>query len=93
MSREISAEPVLAAEQTALLALHRLTPERSLLDLLDASSRINDPVRLSLFHIRECATCATQALSGGVQPCARGARLIGAARGWRIARPLEGARA
>jgi hypothetical protein len=93
MSREISAEPVLAAEQTALLALHRLTPERSLLDLLDASSRINDPVRLSLFHIGVCARCATLALSGGFMPCARGARIMGAGRGWIIARPLEGARA
>jgi hypothetical protein len=39
--REISAEPVLAAEQTALLAVHRFAPEWNLLDLLAASGQIN----------------------------------------------------
>ena len=83
MSREILAAAVLGAAQLPLLALHRRAPERSLAELLAASACANDPVRLALFHYQNCEACATQALVGEAQSCARGARMIEAARGWR----------
>jgi len=77
MSREIAAAAVLGVHQLPLLVLHRHVPERSLPDLLAASARVNDPVRLALFHLQSCAVCTDSAR------CARGGELIAACAGWR----------
>lgn len=80
MSRESAAACPLSADQLQLLALHRQIHERSLPDLLIASARVNDPVRVALFHLQGCNTCP------GSVACERGARLIEACRGWRVRR-------
>lgn len=77
MSREIAAAAVLGVHQLPLLVLHRHVPERSLPDLLAASERVNDPVRLALFHLQGCAVCTD------TMRCERGGRLIAACAGWR----------
>jgi hypothetical protein len=77
MSREIVAAAVLSSDQLPLLVLHRHAPERTLPELLTASGRVNDPVRLALFHLQNCDACTE--LVG----CERGARLLAACRGWR----------
>jgi hypothetical protein len=77
MSREIVAASVLSSAQLPLLVLHRHVPERTLPELLTASGRVNDPVRLALFHLQSCAACTE---IGG---CDRGARLIAACHAWR----------
>jgi hypothetical protein len=78
MSREQIARCPLSADQLPLLALHRHLPQRSLPELLVASERVNDPVRLALFHAQGCAPC-----SAG-EPCERGARLMDGCHAWRI---------
>ena len=77
MSREQAAACPLAADQLPLLVLGRHVPERSLPELLSASGRVGDSVRLALFHVRVCDGCSETAL------CERGARLIDACHGWR----------
>lgn len=77
MSREILSTAVLSTDQLPLLVLHRHTPERTLPELLTASARVNDPVRIARFHLQGCDTC-TESVA-----CERGARLIEACRGWR----------
>jgi hypothetical protein len=86
MTREIVASAVLAPDQFGLLGLHRHLPERSLPELLRASARVQDPVRLALFHFAACDTCAAAALVGAAQLCERGGRLVAACHAWR-ARP------
>jgi hypothetical protein len=78
MTREILASAVLAPDQYSLLTLHRHVAERTLPDLIAASSRVNDPVRLAVFHLRHCFRCTDEAAG-----CERGARLIAACAGWR----------
>jgi hypothetical protein len=84
MTRELAASLSLDGAQTALLALHRLLPERSLPELIAASAQVGDPVRLAMFHVLECPACTTAALVGdGVSHlCARGRRLLAACHGW-----------
>lgn len=83
MSREAAATCPLGGEQLALLAMHRLLPERSLVDLVSASPRVNDPARAALAHFAQCATCTAAAFEGTGVLCAHGARVIAPARGWR----------
>jgi hypothetical protein len=83
MTREIAAEPVLAADQFALLVLHRLRPEYDLSELIARSARVGDPIRRSMFHLAACTPCTADALEGAGPPCARGARLAAACAGWR----------
>ncbi len=77
MTREIIVSAVLAPDQYPLLALHRHVPERTLPDLLAASGRVSDPVRLALFHLQGCSVCTEAAA------CSRGARLVAACHAWR----------
>jgi hypothetical protein len=77
VSREIVAAAILSSDQLPLLVLHRHVPERTLPELLIASARVNDPVRLALFHLQSCADCSE------IMGCDRGSRLIAACRGWR----------
>jgi hypothetical protein len=77
VSREIVAIAVLGPDQLPLLILHCRVPERTLPELLTASERVNDPVRLALFHLQGCDTCTESVV------CERGTRLIDACRGWR----------
>jgi hypothetical protein len=81
--RESPATCPLGADQLALLAMHRLLPERSLPDLLVASARVNDPARAALFHFAQCVTCTAAAFEGTGALCARGTRLVTTCRGWR----------
>lgn len=77
MSREAAARCPLDRDQLALLAMHRLLPERSLPELLTASARVNDPVRLALFHFQQCARCHAGEL------CERGSDLADVCHAWR----------
>jgi hypothetical protein len=82
MSREQVASCPLAAGELPLLALARLIPETSLLELRAFAGRVGEPVRRAFLHVAQCGTCAPAALRGG-EPCARGARYVERARGWR----------
>jgi hypothetical protein len=83
MSREIAASAVLAPNQYPLLLLHRHIPERTLPDLLAASARVNDPVRLALFHLQSCDVCAPACLVNAGVLCLRGVPLVAGCAGWR----------
>lgn len=84
MSREISAPAALGPEAVALMALGRALPEYGVLELRDAAARPSTRVRRALLHFTGSAcACATEALVGEAQLCARGRRLVDAARGWR----------
>jgi hypothetical protein len=83
MSREQAAACPLAADQLPLLAVARLTPERSLPELLEASTHVGNPARLAMLHWANCPRCTTAALAGEGTCCTRGARLLERARGWR----------
>ena len=80
MTREIAAALDLHGAQRALLALHRLLPERSLLELLAAGAQVGDPVRLAMLHLAECPACTVAALvsKGTGHLCARGRRQLAA---------------
>jgi hypothetical protein len=52
-------------------------------DLLEASTHVNDPVRLAMLHWASCARCTTATLTGEGTCCKRGARLLESTRGWR----------
>jgi hypothetical protein len=82
MTRELAASLSLDGAQTALLALHRLLPERSLPELIAASAQVGDPVRLAMFHVLECPSCTVAAFAEG-HLCPRGHRLVAACHGWR----------
>lgn len=77
MIREIATSAVLSVDQLPLLGLHRRVPERTLPELLAASARVNNPVRLALFHLQRCADCSESVT------CDRGGRLIEACHDWR----------
>jgi hypothetical protein len=83
VSREIVASAVLAPDQFGLLALHRHVPERGLVELIERSQRVGEPVRLSLFHFAACEDCTRESLVGEGQLCERGARLVADCAGWR----------
>jgi hypothetical protein len=82
MSREQAAACPLTAGELPLLALARLIPETSLLELRAGAGRVCEPVRRAFLHVAQCATCVTAPLRGEA-PCAKGARYVASARGWR----------
>jgi hypothetical protein len=89
MSREQAAACPLGADQFPLLAVARFLPERSLPELL-AAVPLSNPTRRVFRHLADSDACRTQALVGEAQCCARGRRLVDAARSWRH-RPQGGA--
>jgi hypothetical protein len=88
VSREVlDPTPALGPQAVALLSLARMLPEQSVLALRAAAASPSTRVRRALLHFTGSAcACATEALVGEAQLCARGRRLVDAARGWR-ARP------
>jgi len=81
-ARESVAACPLTARELPLLSLHRHVPERGLTELIEQSQRVGDPVRLSMFHLADCATCLPELLVGE-ELCLRGRRLLDACHGWR----------
>jgi hypothetical protein len=77
MTRERPAACPFTGDELVLLQLNRHVPERSVLELRAAATRVGDPVRLALFHLQQCEACDDGEL------CLRGERLVGACRGWR----------
>jgi hypothetical protein len=86
VSRESAATCPLSAGELPLLALARAIPETALLDLRALAARVGDPRRRCFLHLAVCPTCAREVLMGEALSCAKGARLVSAARGWRSRR-------
>jgi hypothetical protein len=83
MSRERAATCPLAGDQFALLVVHRIVAERSMVDLLTSSARVGDPVRAGMFHLARCSRCTAAALTADGALCRRGRRLLEPCHGWR----------
>lgn len=69
-----------------LLALARLLPEQSVLELRAAVAQPSHPVRRAFLHVADCGQCRREALVGDAHLCRRAGRLLEAARGWRVRR-------
>lgn len=89
MSREIlGGEPALGPGMFPVLALARLLPERSVLELRDAIGAVGSPTRQVFLHLAApCEPCTRAALLSEGDGCRRGARLLERAHGWRSRAP------
>ena len=91
MSRESAAACPLTADEQPLLAIARLVPERSVLDLREASTHVNNPARLAMLHWASCPRCRSAALRGEPDGlCKRGRHLLSRAHSWRARAGGEG---
>jgi hypothetical protein len=87
VSREVlDPTPALGPQAVALLALARLLPEQSVLELGAAAAQASHPVRRAFLHVADCAQCQREALVGGASLCRRAGRVLEPARGWRVRR-------
>jgi hypothetical protein len=83
MTREIQASMGWTAELLPALALHRLVPERSLPEVVQAAAQVGAGARLMLFHLQGCEGCVRAALVEAGRVCDRGRRLLEGCHGWR----------